>query len=119
MYINANPAPGGAGLVRLAEVNVTDQLVAGQWVEIEVCVDIPADSPYIGWDLSVNIMGNYVHMDNWRFSVANHPCDGCYVDITAEEGDLDDDCDVDLADFSIFALHYLDCNTYPGCMTGW
>ena len=119
VWITAFPPDGGA-LVRIAEVYVTDQLVAGQWVDIdEVCVEIPADSPYIDGEILVTLVGNYVHSDNWRVSVANHPCPGCYLDITAEEGDLDDDCDVDLKDFAIMAASWLRCNTYPECVTSW
>ncbi len=65
------------------------------------------------------VQGEHVQIDNWRLTVGNQPCEGCYIDITEAEGDLDDDCDVDLADFAIMAGNYLNCNHFPDCMTGW
>ena len=97
-------------------------LVAGEWVDIKVCGVIPADSSLTSQSLAFGVTGHYVHVDNFRLTVGDHPCDGCYDDPTAEEGDLDDDCDVDLADFAIFAGNFLECGTYPnptGCITGW
>lgn len=97
-------------------------LVAGEWVNIKVCGIVEADSSFVGGTLSVGVVAQGVQLDNWQATVGNYPCDGCYApnDPTAEEGDLDDDCDVDLADFAIMAAHYLECATYPGnCVSGW
>ncbi len=118
-YVSSNdPAPFG----RIADPTFSlsaGDLVAGEWVDIKVCGVVEADSSFIGGVLSIGIVGQGVQMDNWRLTLGNHPCDGCHGDITEAEGDLDDDCDVDLADFSIFAGHFLDCLLYPECVTGW
>ena len=96
-------------------------LVAGEWVDIKVCGFVEAESDFIGGVLSVGVAGKGVQVDNWRLTLGNHPCEGtCYPDgLPIEEGDLDQDCVVDLVDFSILALYYLDCTRYPGCLTSW
>ena len=123
-YVSSN-APGTFGRINVPAADTFSladgDLVAGEWVDIKVCGVVGAGSPYVGGVLSVGVAGHGVHVDNWRLTVGNHPCDGCYDDPTAEEGDLDDDCDVDLADFAIFAGNFLECGVWPdpGCITGW
>jgi hypothetical protein len=97
-------------------------LVAGEWVDLKVCGVIPAGSPLIGKSLAVGVTGQYVHVDNFRLTVGNHPCDGCIGgnppwDLTGPQGVPD--CNVDLVDFSGFAQDYLSCNLYPECLTAW
>ena len=59
-------------------------------------------------------------MDNLKLTVGNHPCEGsCQLEITPAEGNLDNDCDVDLEDFAIMAANWLRCYQYPECVTGW
>ncbi len=94
-------------------------LVAGEWVDIKVCGEIPVDSSLTAQSLAFGVTGQFVHVDNFRLKVGNYPCDGCYVDITEAEGDLDDNCKIDLADFAIMAGNYLNCNIYPDCLTSW
>ena len=96
-------------------------LTAGEWVELKICGVVPADSDLIGTGLYAGVWGQYVHVDNLRLTVGNHPCEGCYAanDPTMAEGDLDDDCDVDLVDFATMAAGYLKCGNYPECLTGW
>ena len=109
-----------AGWVEIADSgNLIAELTPGEWVDKTVCVEIPEDSPYSGSPLYFGVHGEHVHFDNLRLTVSNHPCPGCYIDPTEAEGDLDDDCDVDLADFAIMAEGYLGCYIYPGCITGW
>jgi len=99
---------------------IADGLVpVGQWKDITVCVVIPADSPHIGKPIYMGVRGEYVQLDNWRLTLGNHPCVGCYGDIPEAEGDLNDDCVVNIADFAILASNYLGCLLYPECVTGW
>lgn len=81
---------------------------------------IPSGSDFAGLGLSVAVdTATNVHTDNWRLTLGNHPCDGCVVDIAVEDGDLNDDCDINLVDFAIMAGNYLECFLYPECVTIW
>ena len=120
VYLSSNdPATFGriAAPVTLSLSN--GDLVAGEWVNIKVCGDIEADSDFIGGVISYGIVGQGIQVDNFRLLVGNHPCDGCYLDIATEQGDLNDDCKVDMADFAIMAASWMDCYLYPECMTSW
>ena len=96
-------------------------LVAGEWVDVKACGVIEADSSPIGGVLSIGVIGSGVHVDNWRLTLGNHPCeDTCFPGgLPIEEGDFDQDCDVDLADVMTLVVHYLNCTQYPECVTGW
>jgi len=96
-------------------------LVAGEWVDVKACGVIEADSDSIGGVLSVGLIGSGVHVDNWRLTVANHPCDGCTIDPDDEQlaMDFNGDCKITLADFAEFAADYLDCYLYPDCIASW
>ena len=123
IYVSANDSDGSL-LGRIVEPPPTyslsgGDLVAGEWVDIKVCGVIEADSDFIGGGLSIGVEAQGVQMDNWRLTLGNHPCDGCLLDITEAEGDLNDDCKIDLADFAIMAGNYLDCNIYPDCISSW
>ncbi len=109
------------GLGQIASTGgVIGQLTPGEWQDITLCSLIPADAVETGLLLSIELWGEHVQFDNVRLSVGNHPCPGhCDQDITEAQGDLDDDCDVDLADFAILAGNFLECYSYPGCMIGW
>lgn len=91
----------------------------GQWIEIEGCIDLPAGHESVGGMFEVLVTGEHVDVDNLRISVGNHPCEGCYLEITPAEGDIDGDCDVDLEDLAIMAANFLRCYLYPECVTSW
>ncbi len=123
VFITSTDADGTE--VRIAEQTFSlsgGDLIAGEWVDLELCGLVDVDSPLVGTAISVAISGQYVHTDNWRLTVGNHPCDGCYqgnpaTDLSGPAGEPD--CLVDLYDYAFFAAGWLDCNLYPDCMTGW
>ncbi len=129
LYIDAFETDDAGSFIQRINVPATDtftlaagDLVAGEWVELKGCGVIPDDGSLTGKALAVEVTGKYVHVDNFRLTVGNHPCDGCYAanNPTEAEGDLDDDCDVDLADFALLAGNFLECAIYEdGCLSGW
>ena len=123
-YLSSNdPAEFGRIADPIPTFNLSNgDLVAGEWVEIKVCGVVDVDSDFIGGVLSIGVAGNGVQVDNWRLTLGNYPCEGCYQDnptwdLTGPDGVPD--CKVDLLDFSGFVLDWLECNLYPECVTGW
>ena len=123
-YLSSNdPAEFGRIADPIPTFNLSNgDIVAGEWVEIKVCGVVDVDSDFIGGVLSVGVAGKGVQVDNWRLTLSNYPCEGCYQDnptwdLTGPDGVPD--CKVDLLDLSGFVLDWLECNLYPECVTGW